>query len=277
MRNQRQELLDFALQLVNLAGAQIMFHYGNCIIDTKSDGTEVTDADRRAEEVIREMILKYFPDDNILGEEFGDTNIAGAKRQWIIDPMDGTTWFTLGIPIFGTLVALLENNEPVIGVIHFPALGETVYASKGFGCWFKSTGSKPVRVQVDSNVSLGEAVVSAAGIHSSNIYLSDGEIPYDLISVIRAAKKFRFCGDCLQHALVCRGRIHVAIDTIMKPWDSAALIPCIEEAGGIVTTLSGQRDDAIFGGNLIASCDRILHNKVLKLIQPQNYSKSSNI
>ena len=268
MRNQRQELLDFALQLVNLAETQIMSHYDNCMINTKADGTEVTDADRRAEEVIREMISKHFPDDNILGEEFGNSNIVGAKRLWIIDPIDGTAWFVIGVPIFGTLVALLENDKPVIGVIHFPALGETVYASKGFGCWFKSRGSKPLRIHVDSNVSLDEAVVSAAGVHSSNIYLENGEVPYDLISVIREAKKFRFCGDCLQHALVCRGKIHAAIDTIMKPWDSAALIPCIEEAGGIVTTLSGQHHDVIFGGNLLSSCDRRLHNRILKLIQP---------
>ena len=86
--------------------------------------------------------------------------------------------------------------------------------------------------------------------------------------LIHQVRKFRFCGGCLQHALVCRGRIHGAVDTLMQPWDSAAIIPCIEEAGGIATTLSAYRQGIVFGGNLLTSCDASLHHEMLELIHP---------
>ena len=111
-------------------------------------------------------------------------------------------------------------------------------------------------------------MVSAAGVHSSNIHANSGQVPYNLTGPIRQAKKFRFCGDCLQHALVCRGRIHAAVDTLMQPWDSAAIIPCIEEAGGIATTLAVDRKGAAFGGNLLTSRDASLHQQILELLQP---------
>jgi histidinol-phosphatase len=268
MFKQRQELLDFALQLARAAADQIRPHYHNCVVDTKPDGTEVTEADRRAEEAVRNMITKQFPEDSILGEEFGAANGSGTQYQWVIDPLDGTTWFSLGVPTFGTLIALLEKDEPVIGVMHFPVTGETVYAGKGLGCWFSAGDTTPVRVCVGAKVGLREAVVSAAGVHSSNIHANSGQVPYNLTGPIRQAKKFRFCGDCLQHALVCRGRIHAAVDTLMQPWDSAAIIPCIEEAGGIATTLAGDRKGIVFGGNLLTSCDTLLHHEILGLVQP---------
>lgn len=268
MLKQRQEFLDFALQLAEAAAGQIMPYYHNCVVSVKPDGTEVTDADRRAEEIVREMITKQCPDDDILGEEFGMTTLSKTPYRWVIDPLDGTTWFTLGVPIFGTLIALLEDDEPLIGVIHFPVIGETVYAGKDLGCWFKAGNASPVQVRVSSKVDLKEAVVSAAGVHSSNIYSTDGNALYNLTGLIHQAKKFRFCGDCLQHALVCRGRVHLAVDTLMQPWDSAAIIPCIEEAGGIATTLSGQREGIVFGGSLLTSCEVSLHQEVLALLQP---------
>jgi histidinol-phosphatase len=267
MHKQREELLGFALQLAKAAAEQIMPHYHNCVVSTKLDGTEVTDADRRAEEAVREMITKQFPDDSILGEEFGATNESKTRYRWVIDPLDGTTWFTLGVPIFGTLLALLEDDEPLIGVMHFPVTSETIYAGKGLGCWFKGGDATSVQVRVGSKVSLKEAVVSAAGVHSSNIHFDSGEVPYNLIGLIHQVKKLRFCGDCLQHALVCRGRIHAAVDTLMQPWDSAAIIPCIEEAGGTVTTLSGERKGIVFGGSLLTSCDALLHHEILELLQ----------
>lgn len=268
MLKQRQEFLNFALLLATTASKQILSHHYNCVVHTKPDGTEVTEADRRAEEVVREMITKQFPEDSILGEEFGVMNRSKNRYQWVIDPLDGTTWFTLGVPIFGTLIALLEDGDPIIGVIHFPVTGETIYAGRELGCWFKANDAKPVQVRVGSKVGLKDAVVSASGVHSSNIHANSGEVPYNLKGLIYQARKFRFCGDCLQHALVCRGRIHAAVDTLMQPWDSAAIIPCIEEAGGIATTLSGQRNGIVFGGNLLTSCDISLHREILDLLRP---------
>ena len=196
MLKQRQELLDFAIRLAATAAEQIRPYYRNCVASIKPDGTEVTEADRRAEEAVRAMIVKEFPDDGILGEEFGLSQVSKTQYQWIVDPLDGTTWFTLGLPIFGTLIALLEANEPLLGVIHFPVMGETVYAAKGLGCWFKADEAAPIQVRVGSKVGLKEAMISAAGVHSSNIVARNGETPYNLTGLIHQAKKFRFCGDC---------------------------------------------------------------------------------
>lgn len=268
MIKERLELLNFTLQLVKTAGEQIIPYYNNCLSGTKVDGTEVTEADKHAEHLISESILRQFPDHGILGEEFGVTNESNKQYQWIIDPIDGTAWFTLGVPIFGTLIALLKDGEPVLDVVHFPVTKETVYAGKELGCWFKNDRNEPLRIRVKPITELKEAVISASGVHSSNIYSTGNQTAYNLTELINKVKKFRFCGDCLQHALLCRGRIHAAVDTLMQPWDCAAIIPCIEEAGGIVTTLNGEREGIVFGGSLLASSDPSLHNEILRILHP---------
>lgn len=268
MMEKRQALLNFALELAKAAEECILPHYRRCAISLKADGTEVTEADRQAEVAMRDMISLRFPAHEVLGEEFGGATASHSEQQWILDPLDGTTWFTLGMPLFGTLVAFVENNEPIVGVMHFPVLGETVYAGKGLGCWYRCGGNVPVRVRVSGGVSLNEAVVSASGVHGSGISCGDNDVAYRLTPVLNKARKFRFCGDCMQHALVCRGSAHVAIDTLMQPWDVAALIPCIEEAGGVATTLTGQREGIVYGGSLLTSSDPKLHQEVLHLLQP---------
>jgi histidinol-phosphatase len=263
------ELLDFSIRLAKAAEEQIMPYFNHCTVDIKPDGTEVTEADRNAENAVIEMILKHYPGHSIMGEEFGTIEGSDNRYKWIIDPVDGTAWFTLGVPSFGTLIALLENEEPVIGVIHFPAMEETVYAAKGEGCWFKRKDLPAATIHVQADVPIEEAVVLASGVHSTNIhYDEENEIPYNLPLLIRQASKFRFGSDCLQHALVCRGKVHVAIDTIMSPWDIAALVPCVEEAGGVVSSLSGDRKNVIYGGSLLSSCGHTIHRETLKLLQP---------
>ncbi len=165
------------------------------------------------------------------------------------------------------MIARRYPHHAVLGE-ELGVMGETVYAARGLGCWFKAGDSTPTRVHVSASVPLKDATVSAAGVHGSDIYLGDGETPYNLTALIRQARKFRFCGDCLQHALVCRGRIHAAVDTIMQPWDSAAIITCVEEAGGLVTMLTGERDGAIFGGSLVSSCGESLHREIVALAVP---------
>lgn len=265
---QRQAFLDFALELALVAEAQILPHYQNCVISAKPDGTEVTEADRQAEQAIRQLIGQRFPNHGIMGEEYGLQAPNKTRYQWVVDPLDGTAWFALGTPMFGTLIALLEGCEPLLGVIHFPVLKETVYAAKGFGCWFKAHGAEPKRVRVNAVASLKDAVVSASGAHSSDVLSSEGEVAYRLSTLMNRAGKFRFCTDCLQYALLCRGRVHVGMDPIMNPWDSAAIVPCVEEAGGVITTLSGDRDDVVFGGSLLASCNPTLHEAALRALQP---------
>jgi histidinol-phosphatase len=258
------DLLAFALELARAAEQVILPHYQRCAVSLKADGSEVTEADRGAEAAMRQMIGSRFPDHAILGEEEGGTATPAAAR-WIIDPIDGTTSFAVGVPLFGTLIAFVEDGEPVVGVMHFPVLGETVFAARGLGCQFQGRGRPPERVRVAPAVPLREALVSATALHGTD--LIPATVAYRLSAVIKSARKFRFFSDCVQHGLVCRGRIHAGIDTLMQPWDIAALVPCIEEAGGVATTVDGRREGLVFGGSLVTSCDRALHGEILALLQ----------
>lgn len=263
----RRELLEFALTLADTAQAEILPHYQRCAADLKADGTEVTLADRAAELAIREAIAQRYPEHAVLGEEFGGER--DAAQQWIVDPLDGTSAFALGLPLFGTLIAYAEHGEPVIGTIHFPVLGETVYAARGLGCWFRNRDGDTVRIRARPPTALSDAIVSASGVHASDIQPERDGRAYALTALIRQAKKFRVCGDCLQHALVCRGSLHVAIDTIMQPWDIAALVPCIEEAGGACAAIDGRREGVVFSGSLVAACDQALLDEVIGILNPR--------
>lgn len=197
----------------------------------------------------------------MLGEEQGGARQL-AGRQWVIDPIDGTTAFSVGAPGFGTLIALAVGDEPVLGVVHFPAVGETLYAARGHGCWFRSRGGEARRVRVAPVMRLSEAFVSASGLHASSLdSVAPGAVRLDELA--RRARKFRFFGDCLQHALVARGSVHVAVDTLMQPWDSAALIPCIEEAGGVVSALDGRREGLLHAGSLVSTTSPALLESAL--------------
>lgn len=264
-----KKFLDFALDLTKVSDAEILPRYQNTSISTKPDGTEVTEADQQAERAIREKIEAAYPGHSIMGEEYGVKEQADSAYQWVIDPVDGTAWFTLGMATFGTLIALLQHGEPVLGVIHFPVLEETVYASKGNGCWFQPRNGALKQVKAEPVKSLKDAVASASGAHGSDFFLDGCPVPYNLSALINEARKFRFCTDCLQHALVCRGRVHVGLDPVMNPWDSAAIIPCVEEAGGIASTASGQRERVAFGGSLLTTSSPDLHEEVVKLLQPR--------
>lgn len=266
--NQRllNEYLDFALELTQVVNSAVMSHYRNCKISLKKDESEVTIADKATELKILDRIQNRYPEHSIVGEEFGEVQSKSNDFTWVVDPIDGTTWFSLGVPIFGTLIALLYKTEPIVGVIYYPVLNETIFAGKGLGCWFSKNDQTKSRLQISNNALLPDAFVSASGIHASNINPIQESHKYNLADVIRSAKKFRFCGDCLQHSLVCMGSLNAAIDTKMKLWDIAAIIPCIEEAGGIVTDLQGNRDNIFNTDSLLSSSNIIIHNEILRII-----------
>src|SRR3990170_4139065 len=154
-----QALLEFAVELTHPAEPHILSRYRNPTVTRKPDGTEVTDADKKGEEVMRELIGRRHPDHAILGEEFGATGSESAEWRWVLDPIDGTAAFSLGIPLFGTLVGLLRRGDPVVGVVHLPAIGETLYAGRRLGCWFHVRGSEHVRARVRPVTALRDAVV----------------------------------------------------------------------------------------------------------------------
>lgn len=261
-----QELLEFALELAHAAEPSILSRYRNPQVSHKPDGTEVTDADRKGEDVMRELIGRRYPGHAILGEEFGAAGPADAEWRWVLDPIDGTASFSLGVPLFGTLVGLLRHGTPVVGVVHLPAIGETLYAGRGLGCWLRLPQAAPVRVRVQPVAALSQAVVMGpSGLGSLPPDQRDEHLRR-LTPLLRRARKFRFGGDCLQHVVVCRGLAHVGIDPVMHPWDIAALVPCVEQAGGVVSTVDGRREDVVFGGSFLSCCSERLRGEVCDLL-----------
>src|SRR5580765_269158 len=156
-----REILDFALTLSEEAGRFILPLWKNVAVDHKSDGSEVTEADRGAERLLRRRIAERYPDHAILGEEFGGDSPHDAEHLWLVDPIDGTASFAIGLPLFGTLLGYLRRGEPCVGVIGAHALGETIYAASGQGCWYKREGIEPRQVRTSAVSNLSEAFVVA--------------------------------------------------------------------------------------------------------------------
>ncbi|MCB8823145.1 inositol monophosphatase family protein [Microvirga rosea] len=258
------ELLALAEHIAQTASQVVLQHFRACLVEYKPDGSEVTIADRLAEEAIREILCRECPTHAILGEEFGG-EFDAEGYTWVVDPIDGTTYFAMGVPLFGTLIGLLHNGEPIAGVIRFPVLGETVYAGQGLGCWRRLDREVAAQVHVAADKPLREAFCSASGVHGCDLSVDTAGI-VRLGSIIRQAGKFRMLGDCQQHALLCRGCVDLAIDTMMQPWDTAALVPCIREAGGIATSISGEARGVVSSGSLLAACGPIIHTEAVRLL-----------
>lgn len=226
----RQGDLDFAVDLAWRAGRIALAHYQTGIAaEAKDDASPVTEADRAAERLLRRLIEARFPADGIVGEELGAER-AGAERRWIVDPIDGTRSFVRGVPLFGCLIALEERGIPVVGVMHFPALAETVYAAAGAGCWWNGR-----RARVSTIASLSDALVLTTDVE--NIEATGRGAAWERLR--GEAGTVRTWGDCYGHALVATGRAEAMLDPIMSIWDAAALRPIVEEAGGVFTDWTG--------------------------------------
>ena len=225
----------------------------------KIDGSEVTSADRAAERLLRGHLRGAWPHDAVLGEEYGG-ELATRGRCWLLDPIDGTASYVLGMPMFGTLISLLIDGEPVFGCIHLPALRETTYAALGFGCWLKRDGGRARRVRVGTPRKLAEAQVGLTSTKQSDLAPSPG--PWRLTALARAAGRLRLVGDCVQYALLCRGALDAAIDPLMKPWDIGALAPCILEAGGSISDLRGESSRLVTRTSLVAASSPALRRAI---------------
>jgi histidinol-phosphatase len=261
--------LQFALELAGTAAQEIIPRFQRTDVRSKADGSPVTEADTEAERVMRELIQARSPDHGIMGEEQDDVN-PDAEWCWVLDPIDGTSSFALGLPTFGTLIALLKNGHPILGVINMPGLKETVYAEMGSGCWSLNRMGDLERVQVSEGVhSVSEAYLSTTGLYNTDIDPLDSSSPPSMSNLIREAGKFRFVGDCIQHAWVARGMIDGAVDPKMNPWDNAALIPCILEAGGVVSDLAGNTDDLVHAPNLVTAANAELHQDILNTLNQE--------
>jgi histidinol-phosphatase len=226
----------------------------------KADGSEVTSADRSAERLLRRHLRASWPRDAILGEEYGG-ELVSAGRCWLIDPIDGTASYVLGLPMFGTLVSLLIDGEPVFGCIHLPALRETTYAARGFGCWLKRDGGRAARVRVGAPCALSSAQVGLTSFKESDLARRPG--PWQLTQLARSAGRLRLVGDCVQYALLCRGQLDAAVDPLMKPWDIGALAACVLEAGGSASDLTGETTRLVEHSSLVAASSARLRREIV--------------
>ena len=248
--------LAFALALADVADEITMRHFrsDSLAVETKSDLTPVSAADRAAEQALREAIARERPDDAVVGEELGEAGGDEPAARWILDPIDGTKHYVRGIPLWATLIALERQGAVVLGVASAPALGLRWWAERGAGAF---ANSEPIRVS--SVATLEEAAFTHAGSHS---FEKRGLGPA-LRGLTERVWMERAYGDFWQHMLVAEGRLDFAVEAVVNLWDLAAVQPIVEEAGGRFTDFAGRaRPD---GGNAVSS-NSLLHDEVLGIL-----------
>ncbi len=248
-----REYVDFSQELARASGEVIMRHFRKGVaVETKADASPVTIADRQAEEVMREMIMKEFPEHGIIGEEFGAHNET-AEYQWVLDPIDGTKSFVSGAFLFGTLIGLMRAGQPIVGAIHHPV---TAHLLVGDGREARLNGEL---ARVRETAGLGDAVMCYTDYLDVGKY-QDGAA-FD--KLMRRTSLNRTWGDCHGYFLLATGSIDIMLDPIMNLWDIVALVPVVEGAGGTITSWDG--GPPLSGNGIIASGPR-LHAQVLQAL-----------
>lgn len=251
-----EEFDHFTRKLCYETGKLILQHFNSPELqsESKSDDTPVTIADRSSELLIREAIETLYPNHGAIGEEFDDRP-AQCAYSWVIDPIDGTKTFVSGCPLFGTMIALLKDEEPIFGCINYPALGKRI---SGDGQSAYCNG-KPIKAR--TGVGVDDAVVLVTD------YLSAGEHQNGKAfeNLARRARFVRTWGDCYGYLLLCEGHADIMIDPIMNPWDIMALIPIARGAGAIITDYQG--NDPAKGESILAA-NSDLHSTVKSLLNP---------
>ncbi|MET0623340.1 MAG: histidinol-phosphatase [Pyrinomonadaceae bacterium] len=253
-RSELKELLDFGVSAAREAG-EITLRYFKKDFQTRLKGKDnfVTQADLEAEEFLRQRIAERYPEDAIVGEEGGES--AGSSgRRWILDPIDGTYSFVHGVPFYGVLVGCEVDGDPTVGVIHLPALGETVYAARGLGCFWNGEPARVSRTERLEDALLLSTDFGSCARHGFGAAAEELQ---------RRASQRRTWGDCYGYALVATGRADVMLDPALNVWDCAALMPVLEEAGGTFTDWQGRR--SIHSGNGVAT-NGALYQEVMRII-----------
>jgi histidinol-phosphatase len=254
---------DLSLALTLAAEADLVsldrYQSVDLVVTTKPDHTPVTDADQAVERLLRERIEAARPNDTILGEEYGGGREPG--RQWILDPIDGTANFLRGVPIWGTLIALAIDGVPQVGVVSSPALGKRWWAAKGHGAFssqveHEATGRAPKKLQVSAVADLADASLSYNSLRGWD---DEGRLDA-VIDLARGVWRSRAIGDMWSYMLLAEGALDIVGEYDLKPYDMAALIPIVEEAGGRFTSAGGV--DGPWEGSALAT-NNILHDTVL--------------
>jgi len=259
MQTVRDDIRDdvaLALRLADQADALTLDRFGalDLRVDTKPDLTPVTDADRSVETVLRQTLAQLRPDDVVFGEEFGGSAVF-VGRQWVIDPIDGTKNFVRGVPVWASLIALLEDGVPIVGAVSAPALGRRWWAGRGAGA-FTSFGGVERRISVSAVADLGAASLSYSDLTTG----WDGLRPR-FVELTDAVWRVRGYGDFWSYCLVAEGAVDIAVEPEVKLWDLAALDILVREAGGAFTNLAGEPGP--HGGSAVAT-NGLLHTAVLQ-------------
>lgn len=249
--------LEVALELAQRADAITLDRFGalDLRIDTKPDLTPVTDADEAVEADLRAVLARERPDDEVLGEEYGGA-ATFSGRQWVIDPIDGTKNFVRGVPVWASLIALLEDGVPVVGVVSAPALNRRWWAAAGLGAFAAVGGAAPRRLSVSAVAELNSASLSFSSLSGwADLGRRDA-----FIGLTDAVWRVRGYGDFFSYCLVAEGAVDIAAEPEVKLWDLAPLDILIREAGGKFTGLDGSPGP--HGGTAVAT-NGLLHDEVL--------------
>ena len=241
-----RDALRVAALACDRARAEILPRFRRVAIETKRDGSPVTEADRAAELAIRDVIEQAFPDDAILGEEFG-SKVSGGNRRWVIDPIDGTIAFSRGIPLFTTLIALLVDETPVLGMIDLPASNDRISGFQGGGVW---RGDQ--RIEVSKTTGLADALIC----HGDLFCFDAAGLRPVFDGLTRHARLLRGYTDAFGHLLVLSGAADAMIDCDLNPWDAAVTRVLAHEAGGVCWVRErndGEKLDLVFGNESLVS------------------------
>lgn len=226
-------------------------------VDTKPDLTPVTVADRAAEELIRSQLSRARGRDAILGEEFGES--GSGPRRWIIDPIDGTKNFIRGVPVWATLISLVDHGEPVVGLVSAPALGRRWWSAKGAGSYTGKSLTAARQLHVSKVASIADASFSYSSLGGWNEL---GRLP-QFLEFAEAVWRTRAYGDFWSYCMVAEGVVDIAAEPELALYDMAALVPIVQEAGGVFTSL--RNDPGCTGPNALAS-NGLLHDAALKAL-----------
>ena len=256
------EFAGFIRDLARESGKLIgeYFDQPEVAVSLKSDRSPVTQADRRAEEQMRAMIRARYPDHGVIGEEFGNEN-EEAEFVWTLDPIDGTISFVAGCPLFGTLIGLLHEGQPLLGAIHQPLLGQLCL---GDGQQTRLNG-RPVRVRDIENLS--EAILLTTDLKYIGKY--QNQSGFDRLLALTGL--LRTWGDCYGYLLVATGRADIMLDPIMNPWDVVPLVPIIRGAGGVITSWTGE---APHPATSSVAANRAIHPQVIDLLRAHAEDRS---
>ncbi|MBN9621166.1 MAG: histidinol-phosphatase [Actinobacteria bacterium] len=237
--------LELALRIADAADVITTARFGasDLVVESKPDLTPVSDADRAVEAAVRDVLGRERPDDALLGEEYG--TVEGGPRRWVIDPIDGTKNYVRGVPVWATLIALLDGDDPVVGVVSAPALGRRWWASRGAGAHLSVGGAAPRRLSVSAVSDLADASLSYSSLEGWD------ERRDAFVHLTDRVWRSRAYGDFWSYMLVAEGAVDLAAEPELSLWDIAALAPVVTEAGGRLTGVNGI--DGVHQGNAAAS------------------------